>query len=770
MINFRSIGEVFLDKLTAPVVLDTYTAFVNNWPTAREALRRACQLKPGLAKFLESLERSTNGSSQLVNHTPPEHPDLGALRSALSEVHQLASRINSLEQETMQNEALQQMLREVEAAVDGLDGLVMPDRILIRHDQVTMTTTLGTKKERCLFLFNDLLVIASIKRRAGATRKPSTALADGSVTGLEANKYKLLMKIPLADLNIARSKDENLSSLLKEVEKIEEDIATLRQIGVMVCKLHCNHYQVEELVKEMANVLNKQLSERHRADSQLMLLQLNVATQEGIENISMNFFEVEKRTAWEQIFNETKQKLALSADRRAVPEFLYPLPIRKTRAGLQFTCAAATLSASPQHRSDVWVCNSDGYVGQICVLSLRPEPTVTSCNGVCNSRILCIAPVPSAPARQSESEARAGVSPVPDASAQTASLEEKAGTNIDLDSSTDSSDSDDSRPDEGRSAADEARLQDQPTMWLGTEDGCVYVYNCADYVRIKKTKVKVQLGSAAHAIVHLDGRVFVALANGTVSAYRRTEGSNWDMQCPEVIQVSSSPVNRLVVVAGKLWACSQNRIRIIDPATNVIEKTVVVNSDSQATIQSLVPSGLGVWLSFHNLGTVRLFHTMTFEMICEVDVTAAVTRMLSGCDDIIRQHKTACLRVTALMVCKELLWIGTSAGVILNLPLPPLTASTSWLTNTLSIAGISHGHTGHVRFLASVESVVEVAAPARYRHARSAVKAKDKLPHKAAAGKVLVISGGDGYEDFRSSGSELSGRDDSTNHLLLWRV
>ncbi|CAB1422749.1 unnamed protein product [Pleuronectes platessa] len=35
----------------------------------------------------------------------------------------------------------------------------------------------------------------------------------------------------------------------------------------------------------------------------------------------------------------------------------------------------------------------------------------------------------------------------------------------------------------------------------------------------------------------------------------------------------------------------------------------------------------------------------------------------------------------------------------------------------------------------------------------------------------LVISGGDGYEDFRlTNSSETVGRDDSTNHLLLWRV
>ena len=43
------------------------------------------------------------------------------------------------------------------------------------------------------------------------------------------------------------------------------------------------------------------------------------------------------------------------------------------------------------------------------------------------------------------------------------------------------------------------------------------------------------------------------------------------MQSPEVIQVSSFAVNRLVVVAGKLWACSQNRIRVINPTTSVIE-------------------------------------------------------------------------------------------------------------------------------------------------------------------------------------------------------
>ncbi|CAG2069302.1 unnamed protein product [Timema podura] len=61
----------------------------------------------------------------------------------------------------------------------------------------------------------------------------------------------------------------------------------------------------------------------------------------------------------------------------------------------------------------------------------------------------------------------------------------------------------------------------QPTMWLGTEDGCIHVYNCSDNIRIKKNKVKIQHGSSVHCIIYLDNRVFVSLANGDITVYVR---------------------------------------------------------------------------------------------------------------------------------------------------------------------------------------------------------------------------------------------------------
>lgn len=72
-----------------------------------------------------------------------------------------------------------------------------------------------------------------------------------------------------------------------------------------------------------------------------------------------------------------------------------------------------------------------------------------------------------------------------------------------------------------------------------------------------------------------------------------------------------------------------------------------------------------------------------------------------GSDAIIRQHKAACLRITALLVCAELLWVGTSAGVVLTIPTSPSTVSCP--RAPLSPAGLCQGHTGHVRFLAAVQ-------------------------------------------------------------------
>jgi hypothetical protein len=44
-------------------------------------------------------------------------------------------------------------------------------------------------------------------------------------------------------------------------------------------------------------------------------------------------------------------------------------------------------------------------------------------------------------------------------------------------------------------------LLPQPTMWIGTEDGAIHIYNCSDNIRIKKNKLKIQHDSPVNSIV-----------------------------------------------------------------------------------------------------------------------------------------------------------------------------------------------------------------------------------------------------------------------------
>jgi len=57
------------------------------------------------------------------------------------------------------------------------------------------------------------------------------------------------------------------------------------------------------------------------------------------------------------------------------------------------------------------------------------------------------------------------------------------------------------RAPDGACHTDPADTDGEPTMWLGTEDGCVHVYNSMDNIRVKRNKVKIQHGSAVHCIM-----------------------------------------------------------------------------------------------------------------------------------------------------------------------------------------------------------------------------------------------------------------------------
>ncbi|KAH8329800.1 hypothetical protein KR074_010416, partial [Drosophila pseudoananassae] len=902
----QKVGDAFMETFSKLEVLEVYTSFVNNCNRAKNAIRSMKHQRPSFAKFLESTSREHKGKltldnllikpvqkfpnyellfQRLIKHTDHDHPDTKHLQDVLKLVHDILVHINCKEREIMENGQREATLRELEGVIEGITDLIAPDRQFLMFDLVSMPSGQGARKDRGFFLFNDLLVLTSIKKRSGTIRKPNPTICPGTVAStLDTNKYKFLTKISLDCLEIVKAKDENIKRIVSEIETLSDDCSKLQQIADITVSLKYPHQYLEDVIRELHRDVQRQLSERQTNDTQLNMLELTVSSPNGNQKLTVVFSKTDKRTQWEETFNEAKQKLAATLEKHPIPEFLTSIPIRKTRAGLQFTCAAATLSEN----RDVWVCNSDGYVGQVCIMSLHPEPNVTSCNGVCNARILCVASVPAyssaASSRNSSGEQhdkqeekekrkeshqppqqqsytqqlrdyRKSISPSfhSASNSATATPEKKktptptpvsggdntdatsagaGGSDTQLELNLSSSDDEteaaaaagslnvgsagtgvggsgatlsdrvpspapsyhghqDSNPEEGES--------NQSTMWIGTEDGCIHVYNSTDNIRIKKNRIKIEHHSAVYSILYLDNRVFVSLANGDICVYLRDGGkfflrvmfyhfidgivsilaTSWNTCSSHCLSIGTvtSPVTKLLNVNGRLWCSIQGIIKVLDVETLTVINQIQISSDSKP-ITNMTVSNNHVWISIQNSAHIKCFHSNTHQLVTEVNLAPAVNKMLSNCDEIIRQHKAACLRVTSLLCCKDLIWIGTSAGVLLTIPAQGYEKGAINIVPT----GIPHGHTGHVRFLTFVETTglegVASAAGARDGGATSDEYSKQgSIKHsksKSETNNTLIISGGDGYEDFRNSGanslSEIAGREDSTNHLLIWQI
>lgn len=66
-----------------------------------------------------------------------------------------------------------------------------------------------------------------------------------------------------------------------------------------------------------------------------------------------------------------------------------------------------------------------------------------------------------------------------------------------------------------------------PTMWLGAQNGMLYVHSSV--ARWRACLHKVMLPDAVLSIVHVDSRVVVALANGKLAIFRRQISGEWDL-------------------------------------------------------------------------------------------------------------------------------------------------------------------------------------------------------------------------------------------------
>ncbi|XP_035714251.1 uncharacterized protein LOC110858191 isoform X2 [Folsomia candida] len=745
----QSVGDVLLDMFRDTSLLDCYSLFVNNWKNAKGSLKMAVASKPPLGRFLEAKARSHRGKlsidsllimpiqripryellvKELLKHTDPTHDDHSRLILVLEKIKKFAVHIDCASVDSSDNRDL-----EIEGWTSGLGHLVSVTL-------VTLLTPSNVRKERALFLFADSILLASIKRKSSTMRKTSSnqffqsqgsssqggqgSIISGPGGSLDGCKFKLLLKLGLLDVQQRTNSDQGGNSdefhhhHHHHFQDIE-DMKTLQKMMDLATLLRCPHAPLDDLLTSMSAGLNR--SYTYNGDNnggdvvELEVREVSGGSGGGgnsgdasPEVLKIMFGSCERKSAWLESFADTVAKfIRYGFGRLPHMNFVGALPIRKTRAGLQLSCAAPVWLwlHSREQRVDVWVANSDGYVGQICILTLHPEPAITSCNGVCNSRITCILAVPP--------------------------LGYDANTPPNFhDSSEDDGVAGYSGRSRGRSSSSE-----HWSVWLGTEDSNLQIYDCSDSVRVKKSKHKVPLKAALLCMAYYDSRVFVSLGNGEVAIYSRNARRGWIVE-PNWMTIGSvmSPVTKMTTTSTCLWCVTSSQVKLYSSSGDCGMLELVQTLPISGVV-TLAATEEMVWIATAS-SVIRCYSTPNFELISHVDVGPEVAKILSGCDDIIRQHKSACLRVTALLVAPDnTLWIGTSAGVILTLASgsssssPPISPGAGGggggSGSPRRCTPLPHGHTGQVRFLTSCTS-------------------RDST--------TVVISGGDGFEEFRPPG------------------
>uniref|UniRef100_A0A8C7QLJ4 C-Jun-amino-terminal kinase-interacting protein 4 n=1 Tax=Oncorhynchus mykiss TaxID=8022 RepID=A0A8C7QLJ4_ONCMY len=192
------------------------------------------------------------------------------------------------------------------------------------------------------------------------------------------------------------------------------------------------------------------------------------------------------------------------------------------------------------------------------------------------------------------------------------------------------------------------------------------LYVHSSVARWRKCLHAIKLKDSILNIVHVRGRVLVALADGTLAIFHRGLEGQWDLTNYHLLDLGRPhhSIRCMTVVHDKVWCGYRNKIYVIQPRAMRIEKLFDAHPRKESQVRQLAWVGDGIWVSIRLDSTLRLFHAHTYQHLQDVDIEPYVSKMLGT-----GKLGFSFVRITALMISCSRLWVGTGNGVIISIPL-----------------------------------------------------------------------------------------------------
>ncbi|XP_078139925.1 rho guanine nucleotide exchange factor 10-like protein [Centroberyx gerrardi] len=696
----EKIGDLFVASFSKSMVLDVYSDYVNNFTNAMALIKKACMSKPAFLEFLKkkqasSIDRITLYGlmvkpiqrfpqfilllQDMLKNTPKGHVDRLPLQLALTELEMLAEKLNEQKRVADQIAETQQLARSVSdrllinvLSTSGQGSLVLCETLI--------ETVYGERgqvlksKERKVFLFDDVLICANINVKGPPDISSLVPIGP---------KYTMKWSAPLQQVQVvevgqegAQSKDTlfqqsgakrpggasasgQLQSkailgpprLYQELQELQHDLSVVEEVTLLVGTLQGTYQNLNTTVAQdwclalqrlirikedqiqSANKCRLRLQVPGRPDKSGRPVSFMVVfnTPNPLSKISwVNRLHLAKIALREE---NTPGWLCGEDDGKTMAPFWCPLlaccmpvfatksPDRKLEAALHNPVHCALLGFSAASTSlpqgYLWVAGGgDGSQGQLEIFSLnRPTPRAVKSLQV-GSPVRCLEYVPE-PSPSDEVEA--GLHRTPSGIGN--------------------------------------------TICVGLDDGSVLVYGSVDTAAQCLLTLHNPEGCPALCLKHSPRFLFAGLRNGTIMVYGRNNGGDlWDLDSCRSVSVGSEPVRTLLVLEDSVWASCGNSVTVID-VSSLTTQRFEVHPDPMVSVAHMVRAGGGVWMAFSEGSSIRLFHTETLELLQEINISTRSALLNPG-------QKS--MRVTSLLICQGLLWVGTAQGFIITLPVPKL--------------------------------------------------------------------------------------------------
>ncbi|KHJ82266.1 hypothetical protein OESDEN_18042 [Oesophagostomum dentatum] len=135
-------------------------------------------------------------------------------------------------------------------------------------------------------------------------------------------------------------------------------------------------------------------------------------------------------------------------------------------------------------------------------------------------------------------------------------------------------------------------------------------------------------------------------------------------------------------VGRRLILASGHQIHAIDTEDSGWKTPVDILPPSES-LCLMTSSGSTLFCCGRKSTEIHVVDAFSLKALNRFGITACVRTQLAAREDIIREHKMGCLRISCITVVTSQLWIGTSAGLVISTPLhcaktqpnPPLTGN-----------------------------------------------------------------------------------------------